>query len=136
MVDASFSVGAAQLAAQLDVIRAYLSYVPDAEVELIVVRRHATRVFGAFVPASAALAALADPRAFALGNGSAIDEGARLAAAALADRAGPRRVVITTDELFRDALSPERALAAFAQLAPDTVVHWSSPRSTATTGSR
>jgi hypothetical protein len=119
-------VGAAQLAAQLDVIRAYLSHVPDAEVELIAVRRHATRRFGAFVPVKAALAALdADPDrgAFALGNGSAIDEGARLAAAALADRAGPRRVVITTDELFRDALSPDRALAAFAALSPDTVVH-------------
>lgn len=123
VVDASFSVGAAHLAAQLDVIRAYLSYLPDAQVEVIVVRRHATRRFGTFVPARVALAALADARAFELGNGSAIDEGARLAAAALADRTGPRRVVITTDELFRDALSPERALAAFAALSPDTVVH-------------
>lgn len=128
VVDASFSVGAAHLAAQLAVIRAYLSYVPDAQVEVIVVRRHATRRFGAFVSAKAALAALAgrdqaNRGAFALGNGSAIDEGARLAAAALAGRTGPRRIVITTDELFRDALSPERALAAFAELSPDTVVH-------------
>jgi hypothetical protein len=135
VIDASYSVGAAQLAAQLEVIRAYLAYVPDAQVELIAVRRHATRRFGAFVSARAALAAiaplagdaghaeLAAHGAFALGNGSAIDEGARLAAAALADRIGPRRVVVTTDELFRDALSPDRALAAFAALSPDTVVH-------------
>jgi subtilisin-like proprotein convertase family protein len=123
VIDASFSVGAEHLAAQLDVIRAYLSHVPDAEVEVIAVRRRASRLFGAFVPAGAAIERLADPRAVALGNGSAIDDGARLAAAALADRSGPRRVVITTDELWRGALTPDRALAALATLSPATVVH-------------
>jgi subtilisin-like proprotein convertase family protein len=123
IVDASFSVGAPLLAAQLAVIRAYLAHVPDAEVEIIAARRHATRVFGRFVPVPAALAGLASPQAFELGNGSAIDDAARLATAALADRVGPRRIVVTTDELFRDALVPDRALAAFARISPDTVVH-------------
>ncbi|HEX4422774.1 MAG TPA: VIT domain-containing protein, partial [Kofleriaceae bacterium] len=92
IVDASYSVGAAQLATELAIIRAYLSHVPDAEVEIIVSRRRATRRFGTFVPVSTALAALADRRGFALGNGSAIDDAARIAATALADRRGPRRV--------------------------------------------
>jgi subtilisin-like proprotein convertase family protein len=123
VVDASYSVGEAHLAAQLAVIRAYLAYVPDAQIEVIVARRRATRRFGAFVSARVALAGLDDPRAFALGNGSAIDDAARLAAAVLADRKGPRRVVITTDEVFRDALTPDRALAALGAIPPDTVVH-------------
>ncbi|MEO7736278.1 MAG: VIT domain-containing protein [Kofleriaceae bacterium] len=123
IVDASFSVGAPVLVAQLAVIRAYLSHVPDAEVEIIAARRHATRVFGRFVSVDAALARLGDPEVFALGNGSAIDDAARLATVALADRAGPRRIVITTDELFRDALVPDRALAAFARISPETVIH-------------
>jgi subtilisin-like proprotein convertase family protein len=123
VVDASFSVGEAHLAAQLAVIRAYLSYVPDAQVEVIVARRHATRRFGTFVSARAAVAGLDDARAFALGNGSAIDDAARLAAAVLADRSGPRRIVITTDERFRDALTPDHALAALAAVSPGTVVH-------------
>jgi subtilisin-like proprotein convertase family protein len=126
VVDASFSVGPAHLAAQLAVIRAYLSYVPDALVEVIVARRRATRRFGRFVSAREAIAGLeglAAQAAFALGNGSAIDDGARLAATVLADRQGPRRVVVTTDEMFRDALTPGAALAALAALSPDTVVH-------------
>jgi subtilisin-like proprotein convertase family protein len=127
VVDASFSVGQAHLAAQLAVIRAYLSFVPDAQVEIVVVRRRATRRFGAFVPAQVALAGLDDAHAFALGNGSALDDGARLAAALIADRPGPRRIVITTDELFRDALTPDRALGALAQAPPDTAVHVVTP---------
>ena len=121
--DASYSVGEAHLAAQLAVIRAYLSHVPDAEVEIVATRRRATRVFGRFVSVSTALAALARPDGFALGNGSALDDAARLATVALADRAGPRRVVVTSDELFRSALVPELAARAFAQLSPATVVH-------------
>jgi subtilisin-like proprotein convertase family protein len=123
IVDASFSVGAPLLAAQLAVIRAYLSHVPDAEVEIIAARRHATRVFGRFVSVKEALAGITGAQAFALGNGSAIDDAARLATLALADRVGPRRLLITTDELFRDALVPDRAVAALAQLSPETVVH-------------
>lgn len=123
VVDASFSVGETHLAAQLAVIRAYLSHVPDAQVEVIIARRRAVRRFGTFVSAKAALAGLDNLQAFALGNGSAIDDGARLAAAVLADRKGPRRIVITTDEMVRDALTPDRALAALAATAPDIVVH-------------
>ncbi|MGE0400329.1 MAG: proprotein convertase P-domain-containing protein [Kofleriaceae bacterium] len=125
-VDASHSIGADGLAAQLDVIKAYMAHVPDAEVEIVAYRRHATRVFGRFVAASDfgdALAVAKARGAFALGNGSAIEEGARAAAAALVDRRGPRRIVIMTDERTRTALTPAIAQAALAKLPGDAVVH-------------
>jgi subtilisin-like proprotein convertase family protein len=127
VVDASRSITEEGLAAELDAIRAYLTFVPDADVELVAYRRHATRVFGRFVGAKdveAALAAAKQHAAFALGNGSALDDGAKLAATILADRnAGPRRVVLVTDRLLRTTLSDTAALAALAALSPATVVH-------------
>jgi subtilisin-like proprotein convertase family protein len=126
VVDASYSAGEQRLAAQLALLRAYLTHVPDAEVEVIAYRRTARRIFGDFVRApdvakrlDAALAA----KAFALGNGSALDDGAKLAATALAKRTGPRRVVLLTDEMLRTRLTPALALAPLAALSADTVVH-------------
>ncbi|MEJ7597646.1 MAG: vWA domain-containing protein [Kofleriaceae bacterium] len=126
VVDASISVGAETLAAQLAILRAYLTHVPDAEIEIVVYRRRASRVFGAFVHASQAgprLETAIKAHAFALGNGSALDDGAKLASTALADRPGPRRVVLLTDELIRTSLTPAGALATLAKLSPETVVH-------------
>ncbi len=125
-IDASHSIGDQGIAAQLDVIKAYMAHVPDAEVEVIAYRRHATRVFGRFVAASDfgdALAVAKARGAFALGNGSAIEEGARAAAAALLDRKGPRRIVMMTDEQTRTSLTPLIAQAALAKLPGDAVVH-------------
>ncbi len=126
VVDASHSVGDEGIPAQLDVIVAYMAHVPNAEVEIITYRRHATRVFGRFVAAADfgdALAVAKARGAFALGNGSAIEEGARAAAALLVDRKGPRRVVILTDERTRSTLTPLIAQAALAKLPTDAVVH-------------
>jgi subtilisin-like proprotein convertase family protein len=131
VVDSSYSQGEAGVAAQLDLLAAYLTHVPDAQVELVTYRRRAQRVFSRFVPAkelALAIAAAKTRGAFALGNGSALDEGARLAVTALADRKGPRRVVIATDELARTTLTPALALAALAALSTDTVVHVVVPR--------
>lgn len=126
VIDSSFSQGDAGVAAQLDLLAAYLTHVPDAEVELVTYRRRAMRVFGTFVPVAQLPAKIATAKqrgAFALGNGSAVDEGARIAAAALTRRPGPRRVVLATDELTRPALTSTLALAALGSLSPDTVVH-------------
>jgi subtilisin-like proprotein convertase family protein len=127
VVDASYSAGREVVAAQLATIKAYLSHLPDADVEIIAYRRRAQRVIGGFVPTKDALATLAritpDHPAFTLGNGSALDEGAKLAASVLANRNGPRRVVVLTDELLRSRLTPERALAAFDALSKETIVH-------------
>ncbi len=122
VIDASYSAGTEFLASELAIIEAYLTHVPDAEVEVIAVRRHAQRVFGRFVRATEVHAQLA-AHPIALGNGSALDEGARLAAEVLADRRGPTRVVIATDELLRTSLTPDLARAALDRLAASTVVH-------------
>ncbi len=126
LVDRSRSIGEDGLAAQLAVIRAYLRHVPDAEVEIIAYNRSATRVFARFAPAADALEMLGakvEANGFTLGNGSSLDSAGRLAAEALADRKGPRRVVIMTDELTRSSLTPEAMLASLAALSKDTVVH-------------
>jgi subtilisin-like proprotein convertase family protein len=126
VVDASHSASEDGLRAQLDVIAAYMAHVPDAEVEIVAYRRHASRVFGRFVPASDfgdAFAVAKARGAFAPGNGSAIEEGARAAATALADRKGPRRIVMMTDEKTRTTLTPVIAQAALAKLPADAVVH-------------
>jgi subtilisin-like proprotein convertase family protein len=126
VLDTSYSIGEDGVAAQLDLMRAYLTHLPDAEIEIVTYRRRALRAFGRFVPAADFSDALAVAKArgtFALGNGSALDEGARLAAAALADRKGPRRIVLATDELWRTTLTPVLAQAAFAKLSAETVVH-------------
>jgi hypothetical protein len=122
VVDASYSMGDAGLAAELDTIRAYAHHLPDSEIEIVVYRRHATRVFGTFIPA-AQLDARLRTAALPLANGSALDDGMRLATAALAGRSGPRRIIALTDEKLRPAFSAPIGLAALSALSPDTVVH-------------
>jgi subtilisin-like proprotein convertase family protein len=131
VVDASYSVGAAGLAAQLAVVRSYVGQLPDAEVEVVAYRRRADRVFGRFVPAAdlaKQLAAATARGALALGNGSSLDDGAKLAASLIGARAGARRVVLLTDELTRTALTPAAAVAALAALPRDVIVHVVVPR--------
>ena len=126
VVDTSYSMLEGGVDAQLALIAAYATHVPDAEIEVITFRRKAERVFGAFVPVrelDRALAAAKKAGRFDLGNGSNLDVAAQLAAQALASRTGPRRVVLATDELFKDALTDKIAVAALSSLSPDTVVH-------------
>ena len=132
VIDTSYSMLEGGVDAQLDLVAAYASHVPDAEIELITFRRHAQRVFGRFVPVrqlGEALAAARRANKLELGNGSNLDEGALLASQLLASRtAGPRRVVLATDELVRSSLTGQIALAAFNTLSEDTVVHVIVPR--------
>jgi CheY-like chemotaxis protein len=117
-------------------LKRYLAHVPDAELEVVAVRRRASRLFGRFATAAEArhlLDAAVRAGALAPGNGSALDEGARLAASLLAGRTGPPRVVLATDELLRTALTDAAALAALAALPPAAVVHVVAP-STDTAG--
>ncbi|HRC58900.1 MAG TPA: VWA domain-containing protein, partial [Kofleriaceae bacterium] len=126
VVDASRSVGQDGLASQLEVAGAYLSHVPDAEVEVVAYRRHATRLFGAFIKAAdfrARVKAARDGGRLVLGNGSALEEGARVAAAALRGRKGPLRVVMVSDDLLRTRFSNALALTALSQAPAGTVVH-------------
>lgn len=125
VLDASRSA-AHLLDAQLAIVRAYLAHVPDAELEIVAVRRRASRLFGRFATVAEArqlLDAAVRAGALAPGNGSALDEGAKLAASLLAGRTGPQRVVLATDELLRSGLGDAAALAALAALPPAAVVH-------------
>src|SRR5262249_50792417 len=82
----------------------------------------AGRVFGTFLPAKEADARLAK-MTIALGNGSALDEACRLSAQLLADRSGPRRLVLLTDELLREGGTPDLSM-----LPKDVVVHAVQPQ--------
>lgn len=125
-IDASYSMDVEGIAGQLALIKGYLHHVPDAEVEVVVYRRAATRLFGAFVPAgqvSAKLAAAEQAGRLAPGNGSALDEGARLAASLLAARKGALRMVLTTDNRLRGRWTNDLALAGLAAAPAGAVVH-------------
>ena len=126
VVDASHSQGPEGIEAQLALVRAYLSHVPDAEAEVVLYRRRATRLFGGFVGAAeigARLAAAAKAGELVPANGSALEDGARVAVAALAGRKGPRRIVITTDELLRSSFHNALAQHALERAPADTIVH-------------
>ncbi|MBZ0238149.1 MAG: VWA domain-containing protein, partial [Deltaproteobacteria bacterium] len=72
VIDASISMGQGGVAAQLAMVRAYLARAPDARFELVVYRRHATRVFGRWRAGADVDRALAEAgeAPFALANGS------------------------------------------------------------------
>ena len=129
VVDASHSQGVAGIAAQLELIPGYLAAVPDAQVEVVLYRRQAERLFGRFEPAEQVAALLRAVPAERLlpGNGSHLDRGAALAASLLAPYS-TARVVLFTDDEWRDALDEPAFSAALQSLSADTVVHLVSRR--------
>lgn len=117
VLDVSRSLPESDLAAMLRLVAAYAVHLPDATFELVAFDRRARRVLGDFVAARDLPDALARAQGagrLKQGNGSALDEGLALAAAALQGRRGPRRIVALSDALlrarFRDALA-DAALA-------------------------
>lgn len=125
VIDASHSQGPTGIAAQFELLSPYLANVPDAQVEVVLYRRFAQRLFGRFVSVPEVVPLLAATPAQRLepGNGSNLEMGAALAAEALSHEAGPTRVVLMTDELLRENLSPEVVSKALASLPSDCVVH-------------
>ncbi len=125
VVDASHSMGPDGIQAQLDLLAPYLASVPDAQVEVVLYRRTATRLFGRFIAAGdvARMVAATPADRLAPGNGSHLEAGARLAADALDGMAGVGRVVLFTDALLRDAFTNDAAITALAGAPRDTVVH-------------
>lgn len=124
VVDASHSEGPKGIAAQLEVIAPYLANVPDAQVEVVLTRRFAERLFGRFVPARevAGLLASTPPERLAPGNGSNLDVGAALAAQLLAHEGGTGRMLLFTDERLREGFSNEATITALKGV-NDLVVH-------------
>lgn len=130
VVDASRSLSEEDIARQIDIARAYAAHLDDAQVELVAFRRRAERVFGDFLPTTtlaAPLSARARER-LAPGNGSALDEGLRLAGELLRGRPGPLRIVVLSDARLRSSLTTAVGLAA-AKVAPaGAVTHLVIPR--------
>jgi hypothetical protein len=114
VIDASYSQGEEGVARQLAVARAYLSWVPDAEYEIVACRRRAQRLFGRFESA-----ARFDVKPPALGNGSELQTGVAAAVAALEGRPGPRRVVVLSDAALRTTFST----AEVAPIPSDMILH-------------
>ncbi len=125
VIDASISMGEGGVAAQLGMVRAYLARAPGARFELVVYRRHATRVFGRWRAGADVEAALAEAGVapFAIANGSSLDAGLASAATILARAPGPRRIVAFTDDRVREALDEELARSSLADLPADAVLH-------------
>ncbi|MCB9714423.1 MAG: proprotein convertase P-domain-containing protein [Myxococcales bacterium] len=125
VVDASRSV-ADDVLAQLRLARAYMAHVPDAEAEVVLFRRKAERIAGDFLPAEKLWAELERAETagrLELGNGSALEEGLRVAGRALRGRAGPKRIVLLTDARLRSRFALDDGLRGL-ELAPrDTVAH-------------
>jgi len=111
---------------QLTVARAYMDHVPDARAEVVLFRRFAERVTGEFLTPSALWTALdvanKDDR-LALGNGSALEEGIRLAGKALRGRAGPRRIVVLTDARLRSRFVVEDGVEALRTAPKGSIAH-------------
>jgi len=125
VLDASHSQGADGIAGQFALLEPLLSKVPDAQVEVVLTRRFATRLFGRFVNASDVPAELAHlpPDRLAPGNGSNLDEGLLSAADALAGRTGPARIIAFTDGDLATRLTSERTRERLAGLSSEVVVH-------------
>jgi hypothetical protein len=114
VVDASYSQGEAGIARQLAVARAYLSWIADAEYEIVAYRRRAQRLFGRFESA-----ARFDVTSLPPGNGSELAAGVAAAVDALAGRPGPRRVVVLSDAALRTTFST----AEVAPIPSDMILH-------------
>lgn len=130
VLDASRSIP--DIEPQLELARAYLTHVPDARVELVVFRRRAERVFGAFVPVTefeTRVAAATESGKLSLHNGSALELGLERAAEALRGQPGERRIVLTTDALVRTRFRNADAVRALARAPRGTIAHIALPDS-------
>jgi hypothetical protein len=118
VIDASYSEGEEGIAAQLQIARAYLKHVPDAEFEIVCVRRFASRL-NDFAKAERfdEIAKKIEP-----GNGSAIELGLLRALDDLRARSGEKRVVLLSDAELRSAFSVKRALSSLS-VPKDVIVH-------------
>lgn len=125
VIDASHSEGPAGIAAQLELVAPYLANTADAQVEVVLYRRFAERLFHRFVPSSEVAQRLAEVPAERLtpGNGSTLELGAQLAARALHEVGGEGRVVLFTDERLRQGFQNELAIAALRGAPAGTVAH-------------
>jgi hypothetical protein len=120
LLDTSRSMEALLLE-EIAAARAYLSYFPSADVEVMTFDRKVRSPFGGPLPVRAALARLS---AFlpSAANGSAVDDAIAQADARLArSSSAERRLLVLTDLRTREAIDPEKLAAR--RLASGALVH-------------
>lgn len=103
VLDASKSMGSRSQGA-VDAARAYLSYLPDARVQLVYYNRKAEQRFKTWVSSERARSDLSTYSPTPA-NGSELGTALESADELLADTRGPRRVVLFTDTLTRRSLT-------------------------------
>jgi hypothetical protein len=114
LIDRSRSLSDGQRSSALATAGAYLSHFESASVEVLLVDRKVTPLFGRFVPRPHAQTRL-DHLTLEPANGSQVDLALREADRLLARRApGPRRVLLLTDLRTRSSLRPERLARVLA----------------------
>ncbi len=104
LIDASKSMGPRAEGAS-DAAHAYLSYLDDAQVQIVYFNRQAEKRFKTWVSSERARADLSVYTP-APANGSELGSALEEADGLLADRKGPKRVVLFTDTLTRSNLTP------------------------------
>jgi hypothetical protein len=116
VIDASRSMGESFEPSAKNALDAYLSQMPDAHVEVLTFDRQVRAQLGEFRDVSAARQAI---QRLSLGrrNGSEVDRALFEADQLLttAPSSAPRRIVLLTDSLTRQALTPERLRGAIGQ---------------------
>jgi Mg-chelatase subunit ChlD len=125
VLDLSRSIDEAEVQAQLELARGYLSHIPDAEFAMVGYARHARLLLG-FSKASAGprlLDRLSKGGVPELRNGSSLDRGLRKAEDLLAKRRGPKRIVVLTDALLRPSWKNQDALRHLSGGRDQPIVH-------------
>ncbi|MCA9622193.1 MAG: proprotein convertase P-domain-containing protein [Myxococcales bacterium] len=126
VVDASRSLDDGEVERQISLARSFLRHVPDASFDVVAYRRRATRLLQKFSAAPSFDQQLAAARAagkLERENGSALDEGIRVAAEALQQRQGNRMIVVTSDALLRPSFENASAIAALGKAPSGTTLH-------------
>ena len=126
LVDASHSMRPIDRDAQMALIEGFVSHVPDASVEVIFYRRHATQLFGKLVDIKQLSEALHNgdlTESLQPGNGSNIDDAIALATQLLANRRGTGYIVAFSDELLKPSINIEAVLKQVSKTAQDTRIH-------------
>lgn len=115
LIDTSRSLSDGEVAAEIAAARAALAGFPDARVEVVPFARRPETLFGRFIPVESALAGLAG-LAPARHNGSDVDLALARAGELLAKapRGAARRIILLTDSLTRESLTPARLRGALA----------------------
>lgn len=126
VIDASHTMGEVGIEAQLRLIGAYLSHVPDASFQLVTYGRRAEQLTSHFVPAKRFVTLqkrLRQTNALTPRNGSFLDRAIEAADAVLSTRPGKKALVLLTDDRLRKSWAIEPALASLDNLDSGTIVH-------------